>query len=183
MTTIVQTTPAPNAFMKDFPGTHGKNMDDLDAFANTCLTTHPLKSYTPVLGSPGTPPTLGGAGFIRGFYYQIFDQIYAWGEFRFASGFTTGNSGYTISLPVAANSLIGASTDIGSAPGIGNGLVMDASADSGRQQVIAKLRTDMTLMFGVRMNSGASAREVRFDGPITWADGDGLSWSVRYKRA
>lgn len=178
-------TPAPSNFMKDFPGQNSINCDRIDAYAGPCLPAHGLQSYTPDLTtSGGTKPGLGTGGFIRGFYYEIFDQIYTFGEFRFGSaGFTTALGVYMVSLPFDANALY----PVGSLPGestvIGNGSLFDSSSVAGSQPLTTQLRTATYMQFCHRMNSGLVVREVRDTGIITWAASDGISWSGSYQRA
>src|SRR5690349_11453328 len=81
-------TPQGSNFLRDFPGQNAVNCDLLDNYAGPCLTTHPIQTFTPALVSstgPANDPVLGTGGFIRGFYYKIFDQIHMWGEFRFGT--------------------------------------------------------------------------------------------------
>lgn len=178
-------TPQGSNFLKDFPGQNAVNLDRIDAYAGPCLTTQPLRSFTPgLISSSGSDPVLGTGGFNKGFYYQIFDQVYAWGEFRFGTaGISAGGDIYIVTLPfsVKTNSH-GASTIIGVAPVLGVGCVHDASSNAGRLPVTVHLRTATQLMFGVRMNSGLSNRELRSAGYITWDVNDGLSWSIRFQQ-
>lgn len=174
-------TPIGSNFIKDWPAQNTINCDRIDEYAGPCLTTHPLQSYTPILSALTTPPVLGTGGFIRGFYYKIFDQIYTWGEFRFGTaGINAGSSIYTITLPFAAKSLIGASANIGAAPVIGNATVWDDSADATRQSSTVHLRSSTLMMFSTRM--GSTSRVVTHNTPFVWAINDGMMWYARYQR-
>ncbi len=176
-------TPQPSNFIKDFPGVHAVNMDAIDAYAGPCLTSHPMQSYTPVLSAVTTPPVLGTGSIARGFFYKIFDEVFAWGEFRFGtSGASSGSGIYTVTLPLNAQSLVGVSTDISAAPSLGTAFLWDESTATNRQPLIPKLRTASTLMFAVRMNSGATDRAVTNNSIISMDAQDGISWCVRYKR-
>lgn len=176
-------TPQPSNFIKDFPGVHGPNMDAIDAYAGPCLTSHPMQSYTPVLSAVTTSPVLGTGSIARGFFYRIFDQIFAWGEFRFGTSGTSFGSGiYLVTLPVAADSIVGATVSMGAAPSLGNAYLWDETASADRQPLIPKLRSSTQLMFGIKMGSGLADREVTHNSPITMANQDGISWQVRYKR-
>lgn len=178
-------TPQGSNFIKDFVGQNAHNCDQIDAYAGPCLTSHPLQTYTPELTGDTTNPVLGTGGFIRGFYYQIFDQIYTWGEFRFgSSGFNIGMGLYAVSLPFAANNTMGVTNTPGSAPIVGSGSTYDDSSNAGRLPLTVHLRTASTqLFFGIRMNSGSSFRELREAGHITWAANDGVTWFARMQRA
>lgn len=174
-------TPVGANFIKDFPSQNTVNCDLIDNYAGPCLTSDLLGTYVPVLSAVTTPPTLGG-GTATGFYYRIFDQVYVWGSIRFGAAMTAGSGVWTISLPFKAKTpTIAPSAVLASGPVVGNGLVWDNSATAGRQPVSAVLRTNQTLMFGLRMGSGAAAREVTHLAPIPWADQDGIKWSVRYQ--
>lgn len=174
-------TPIESNFLKDWPSQNAVNCDRIDEYAGPCLVTHPLQSYTPILSALTTAPTLGTGGFIRGFYYQVFDQIYTWGEFRFGTaGINAGNNIYTVTLPFPAHSVLGASIDVGTAPVIGNAIVWDDSSDAGRQSSTVHMRSTDLMMFSTRMNS--SARVVTHNTPFAWAVNDGMSWSARYQR-
>lgn len=183
--TLGLVTPQDVNFIKDWPSQNEINCNLIDDFAGAqCLTSHPLGLYTPVLSAVTTPPTLGTGSVIQGYYYKIFDQIYTWGHFRLGTGFTAGSGVYTITLPFKVKTLLPISTNLGGTPIIGNGHLWDESSAvaGGRQPVTVQLRTDQTAMFGIRMNSGAAAREVTNAGPIVWAVDDGIKWSARYQR-
>lgn len=174
-------TPDPSNFMKDFPVQNEINLDKIDAFAGPCLTSHPLRTYTPGLRGDITDPNVG-AGTFTGVYYRIFDNIFVWAEFRFGSGFTVGSGPYTMTLPVAAKSIIAPTGAIGAAPIIGNGSVYDQSNSSGRQLVSVSLRSSTTVEFVIRIESGMAARNCAAENiPIVWATGDGITWCARYK--
>lgn len=172
-------------FIKDFPGMNATNLDDIDSFATACLTTHPQRSFSPgLISSTGNNPVLGTGGFNKGYYYQIWDQLYLWGEFRFGTaGINVGGDIYIVTLPFTINTpFVQASTVIGAASLCGVGLTHDASANAGRLPLTVHLRTQSQLMFGVRMNSGLSNRELRSAGYITWDINDGVSWSARFQQ-
>jgi hypothetical protein len=177
-------TPVGSNFVKDWVAQNDVNCELIDDFTGAQASlASPLGTYTPVLTAVTTPPTLGtGSASVGGFYYKIFDQIYCWGFIRFGTGLTAGSGVYSITLPFKAKSLIPASATLGAGPVIGNGYVWDDSAAAGRQAVSCQLRTNQSIMFGLRMNSGAAAREVTHLAPITWAVDDGIKWAVRYQR-
>lgn len=180
--TLVQNTPLPSNFIKDFPSVHAVNMDALDSFAGPCLTSHPLQTYTPQLTALTSNPVLGTGGLIRGFYYTIFDQVFTWGEFKFGtSGINVGSSTYLISLPFIANSVLGANTNLAKAPVVGNGFTFDNDLATTRQPVTAHLRTTSLLMFALKMDNG-TGRVLAHNNPVAWAVNDGFMWSARYKR-
>src|SRR5215213_3743947 len=107
-------TPTGPNFIKDFPAANVVNLDRIDDYAAPSLTTHPLQTYTPVLTAATANPVLGVGGIIRGYFYEIFDQIYTWGEFRFGtSGISNGTSTWMVSLPFSAKANIGFSTILG----------------------------------------------------------------------
>ncbi|HEY0771769.1 MAG TPA: hypothetical protein VGD31_15695, partial [Sphingobacteriaceae bacterium] len=170
-------------FLKDFPSQNEVNLDRVDSFAGPCLTTHALRTFTPDLTSTGTKPVLGTGGYIRGFYYQIWDQIYTWCDFRFGtSGINVGTGIYIITLPFTVDSSVGASTIMGNAPIVGNGATFDDSSIFGSLPLTVHLRSSTQLMFGIKMNSGLGATELSATGYIPWAVNDGVSWSARFKR-
>ncbi|MFY3741629.1 MAG: hypothetical protein HMLIMOIP_002087 [Candidatus Nitrosomirales archaeon] len=177
-------TPTGPNFIKDWPSQNEVNCDLIDAYAGPCLISQPLQTYVPVLSATITPPTLGAGNIIQGYYYRIFDQIFTWGHFRYGTGFNAGSGIYTITLPFKVKNLIALDTALANTPIVGNGHVWDESnaLAGGRQPVTCQLRTNQILMFGIRMNSGAAAREVSNTIPITWAVDDGLKWFARYQR-
>lgn len=184
MGSVSLVTPVGSNFLKDWSGQNAINCDSIDSYAGgQCLTSHPIGTYTPVLSAVTTPPSIG-AGTIGGFYYKIFDQIFTWGFLRLGAGFSAGSGVWTISLPFQASTpFVTPNTALGGGPMIGNGFVWDDSAAGGRQPVSVQLRTDQTIMFGLRMNSGAAARELTNLAPITWVVDDGIKWSARYRRS
>jgi hypothetical protein len=171
-------------FLKDWPAQNAVNCDAIDGYAGPALATNALQTYTPVLSAVTTDPTLGTGGFIRGFYYQIFDQIYVFGEMRFGTAGTNAGSGiYTISLPFTADtSVVPANSSLGSSPVIGNGLVWNNVTAATRQLVTVHLRTASLMHFGISINSGMPRNEVASAIPIAWTINDGMQWSGRYKR-
>lgn len=123
---ILLTDPAGSNFIKDFPAVNAANLDKIDAYANASLVTHPLKQYTPLFTATTANPTIGtgGPAVLRAFYYEIFDQIYTWGEFRFGTTSPSSGTGtWIMSLPFTAKSIIGPSTTSGAAPVIGVGSI------------------------------------------------------------
>lgn len=176
-------TPASSEFIKNFPSNNEINCDRIDAYAKACLTSHPLKTYTPVLTASTTNPILGTGGVLLGYYYEIFNQIYTWGAFSFGTGFDRGVGSYDISIPFQAKvtSIVGGALAINPIP-VGTGLVYDLSDTTQRQPVTANLRTSTLLTFQVRMGSAGASRRVGDFVPITFAQGDGIIWSARYQR-
>jgi hypothetical protein len=178
------TSPIGSDFLKDFPGIHRVNSDQIDNYAGPCLPGTPLQSFTPALTATTTAPTLGVGGVIRGFYYEIFDQIYTWGEFRFGtSGIAVGSGTYCINLPFTVSSVIAPSVVLGSAPVLGNGATFDASSIFGSLPLSVHLRTSSQIFFGIKINAGTGNRELRESGYVTWAINDGVSWSARFQRS
>lgn len=177
-------TPVGSDFIKNFPSQNAVNCDTIDAYAAPCLTSHALQSWTPQLTAVTTNPTLGTGGFIRGFYYEIFDQIYAWGEFRFGSSGASGGTGlWMISLPFEAKTVdVDPSDTLGGAALVGSGLIWDDSNSSARMPITSHLKTSTLLHFGFKMDSSAGSRSVGSAQPITWAALDGLTFFARYQR-
>lgn len=174
--------PVGSNFIKDFPGQNANNLDRVDGYAGPCLHTHPLQTLDIDLTSTTTKPTLGTGGSNTAYYYEIFDQIYMWGQLRFGTGFTAGSGIYIMALPFSVDSLVGPGTTLGQSPIVGNGSVFDASSNAGKLPVTVHLRTASQFHFGVRLTSGLANRELRDSGYITWAVGDGISWNARVKR-
>jgi hypothetical protein len=170
-------------FMKDFPGQNSVNLDRIDEYTGPSLTTHPLQSFTPQLTASNTNPTLGTGGFCVGWSYQIFDQIYMWGQFRFGTGFSNGLGVYIINLPFSLNNILSSSTNLGSSPVIGNASTYDNNLNAGRLPLTVHLRTSNQLMFGTRINNGLALRELREAGYLVWDVNDGVNWCARAKKA
>lgn len=176
--------PESNNFIKDFPGQNAVNCDALDAYAGPCLTTHPLNSINTELTSSSTKPTLGTGGFCVARYYQIFDQIFMWGQFRFGTaGIAAGLGVYIVQLPFNIVSNVPASTTIDAAPVVGNGSTFDANLNAGRLPLTVHLRAANQIMFGTRFNNGLGLRELRESGYLSWDVNDGVTWSLKAKRA
>ncbi len=176
-------TPQGSNFIKDFVGQNAYNCDQIDAFAGPCLTSHPLQTYTPVLKADTTDPVLGTGGFIKGYYYSIFDQIYTWGEFRFGTaGINAGMGLYYITLPFPVNNLLGYTNTPGTAPVVGSASTYDDNNNAARLPMTCHIRAADQLFFGLRMNSGFAFRELRETGYVSWAINDGVNWFARYQR-
>lgn len=175
-------SPVSSDFIKDWPFQNGVNCDRIDEYAgSSCLTTHPIGTYTPALTGGSSDPALG-AGEIKGYYYKIFDQIYSWGHFKFGSGFSAGSGDYIISLPFKVKTLIPISANIARTPVIGNALLWDESLATVRQPLTCQLRSTTTIEFGTRKTTAATNILVSNSYPITWAIDDGIKWMVRYQR-
>jgi len=181
-------TPVGNNFLKDWPGQNAVNCDLIDDYAGPCLTSHPIQTYTPALTASTANPVLGTSSTLVGMYYEIFDQIYTWGEFRFGTAASIGSGIYEISLPFRAKSLVGQgpSSSFTSPPSVGNAVVFDESIDSGRQPALTVLRNLDKLSFLVRMGTAGASRAVSHNIPIVWtgapSPADGVMWSARYQR-
>lgn len=178
-------SPIGSNFIKDFPGQNAVNMDAIDAAAGPCLQSDALFTSTPTFLADTTNPTLGTAGYTKGWYYLIFDQVYFFGEVRFGTaGINIGLGLYSVTLPFLANSLLPYSNTPGKSSIVGTAQTFDASANAGRLPLTVHLRNSNEIFFGIKMNSGSSFRELREAGSgITWAINDGISWSCRYQRA
>lgn len=176
-------TPVGSNFLKDFVSQNAINCDLIDDYSGPSLITHPLQSWTPQLTAVTTNPTLGTGGFNRGFFYEIFDQIYAWGEFRFGTAGTNAGSGiYSMSLPFTAKTIVGIGASLGKEPILGTGYIFNAASSTARTPVTVHLRTANTVAFGVQMNSGSANREVTQIQPNAWTINDGLTWFARFQR-
>lgn len=178
-------TPIGSNFIRDFVAQNTINCDRIDEFAGPCLTSDALNTYTPTLFGVTTAPVIGsGGGAVnRAYYYQIFDQIYVWGELKFgSSGASFGSGIWSIGLPFTARSVVGASTTLGSSPIVGTGSIFEDSGTTDRRPLTVHLRTTSQVMFGIKMGSGFGSREVSNTIPIAWTAGDGLQWCARYKR-
>lgn len=178
-------TPLGSNFLKDFPSQHAVNMNLIDAYARACLTTHPLKTYDPQWLATTTNPTLGTGGIAvkRGFYYEIWDQIYTWGEVRFGTTGASGGTGnYSITLPFPAISNYSFGSNIGNQRIIGTGTLWDDSTPANRQPVSVHLKNSNEIAFSVKLNSGAGQREVSNTVPYAVAASDGISWNAFYQR-
>lgn len=152
-------TPTGPNFLKDFPAQNDINMRLIDAYARASLTTHPLKVYTPIFRTVSGTPTIGtgGPAVLRAFYYEIFDQVYSWGEMRF--GTTAPSSGvgtWSFSLPFPALNIIGIGGNIGQMPVIGTGSIWCQATTGNRQPVAVHLKSTTEIQFSVRINSGAA---------------------------
>lgn len=174
-------TPIGANFLKDFPGQNAVDQNLIDTYAGPCLTTHALQTWTPSLFGASSDPVLGVASYQKGYYYRLFDQIFAWGEFRFGtSGASFGSGAYLMNLPFPARTNLGFNATLGQAPIIGNGVTWDQSASNGIP-LIVQLRTSTQVEFGIRMGSGLT-RDVNPSTPMVWAVQDGITFAVRYTR-
>jgi hypothetical protein len=183
MTILPLISPNGSNFIKDFPAQHAVNMGLIDAYANSCLTSQPLKTYTPLLTASITNPTLGTGAIMRGVYYEIFNQIYLWGEFRFGtSGSSSGVGTWGISLPFSANPSIATAGPSGQFQIIGAGTLWVQAVSANIQPINVHLRDSNNLQFTVKMNSGAGFRDLTSSTPVTWAAQDGLTWFAHYQR-
>lgn len=176
-------TPIGSDFIKSFPGQNSINCGLIDSYANACLVGQPLQSFTPLLGATTTPPVLGTGGINNAYFYRIMDQIYMWGEWRWGTAGTNFGTGiYTLTLPFSVAALMPVSSGFDSSPVVGTGRTFDTATNAGRLGLTVHLRTTSQLQFGVRINSGASNRELRETGYLTMANLDGVSWNARVKR-
>lgn len=170
-------------FMKNFPGQHGVNCDTIDAYARPSLNIHPLQSFSPALIGSNTNPNLGTGGFSIAWYYQIFDQIYMWGQFRFGTaGISPGLGVYILQLPFNIDTVLGASSNLGASPVVGNGSTHDNNLNAGRQPLTVHLRATNQLHFGTKINNGLALRELREAGYLVWDFNDGVNWCARAKK-
>jgi hypothetical protein len=175
--------PVGSNFLKDFPAQNETNLNAIDDYAGPCLVTDALGTYIPNITSSGTQPVLGTGGASVGYYYQIFDQIWTWGQFRFGtSGTTFGTGSYFVSLPFEVNSLVAISSTLGASPTIGNGYLWDASGGAGVFPVSVHLNDSNNMVFGIKNDSAAGSRAVTSTNLITFANSDGISWSASYQR-
>lgn len=178
--TLSLVTPVGSNFIKDWPSQNAINCDLIDEYAGP----YAIQSYTPVFTGSVANPVLGTGGVLTGKYYRIFDQIFAWGEFKFGTGFNKGSGTYEMTLPFDVHSIIAPSVGSGGGPILGSGHLWDDSSSTGRQPLTVQLRTVNKIMFSFRMDSGMAGRAVDgLDSPITWAIGDGIKWNARYQRA
>jgi hypothetical protein len=180
------TTSVGSDFIKNFPAQNEVNLDKIDAYARACLITHPLKSYQPIFKASTDSPVIGtgGPAVLRGYYYEIFDQIFTWGEFRFGtSSSNAGNGSWYMSMPFPIFNVIGITSTFNNTPVIGTGSIWDNDTASTRQPVNLLAVDSNYVQFAPRLNSGATFREVRDNFPITWAAQDGMCWNAHYQRA
>lgn len=188
MTSLPLIGPVGTDFIKDWPFQNQINCDLIDAAAGpNSLVSHPLGTYTPIwtaLTTPGSLATTVTSANIFGYYYMLFDMVYTWGYFRFGTGFSVGSGTYTVTLPFQVKSTITQSNNMGGTSILGNAYIWDESAAAARQPANVQVRADrLSLMFGMRMGSGAASSEVTAVAPITWAIDDGISWHARYQRS
>lgn len=176
-------SPVGNNFIKDWPAQNINNTDSIDAYAGKALLGSQVIPYTPQLQANGSNPNLGVGGINQGFYYQIWDWIYAWGEFRFGtSGFSLGSGTYFVSLPFTADtSIVGNNITAATGAIVGNGILFDASTDGGKRPLICQLRTTTDIEF-MRPNGDTGSEFVNSGSPVTWTNGDGVSWTAQYRR-
>ncbi len=177
--------PLGSNFLKDFPAQNSVNLDLIDDYARASLTSHPLVPYTPVLTASVSNPIVGtgGPAVLRAFYYEIFDQVFLWGEFRFGTtGGSGGNGTWGMSLPFPVANLIGFGTNLASRPVIGSGSIWSNATPANRQPVTVQCRTATEIQFGIRINGATGQREVSHNNPFAWANSDGLNWYAHYQR-
>lgn len=170
-------------FIKDWPAQNIINTDAIDSYAGNSLVGAALTPYTPQLHANVTDPNLGTGGINQAFYYRIWDWVYAYGEFRFgSSGTNVGSGTYFISLPFPADtSIVGSGVIAGSGSIIGTGLIFDASTNSGKRPLVCQLRTSTDIEF-MRPTGDTGSEFANSGSPVTWTNGDGISWMVNYRR-
>lgn len=177
--------PIGSNFIKDFPALNGVNLDRIDTYAKNSGIASSLRTYTPIFNSVSGTPSIGtgGSATLRGYYYEIFDQVITWGEMRFgSSGVNAGSGIWTMSLPSSVNNLIGVFNGTGAAPVVGTASIWNGGTVNSRQSATSELRDYDQLQFGIRMNGGGTGREIMHNNPFAWAAGDGLTWFARYMR-
>lgn len=170
-------TPTPSNFLKDWPAQNATNCDAFDTAAGSCLLTHPLGTYTPVLTASTTNPTLGLTPVVLGYYYLVFDMVFVYTEIRFGTSSSRGSGLYSITLPFKVKSLIyrtGFSI-------IGNGQVYSNATAASRQPVVTVLASTNTVRFNLKMG-GTGSRVVSEGIPFVFADLDGIMFCARYQR-
>lgn len=178
-------TPTNTNFMKDFPAQNTVNCDLIDAYARACLTTHSLKPYIPIFKASVSDPVIGtgGGASLKAFYYEIFDQVYTWGEFRFGTSSPSSGSGiWSMSLPFPALNAIGIGSNSGTMPLIGTATIWCQATPANRQPANVHLKSSTEVQFSARLNSGAAQTELTHNAPIPWAPQDGLTWNASYQR-
>lgn len=178
MVSLPLISPNSSNFIKDWPAQNAINCDLIDNYAGS----YGVQSYTPVFNAVTTSPVLGTGGFVNGFYYQIFDQIFTWGEFRFGTGFSPGSGNFEVTLPFDAHFIANSDTNMGNGPIIGNCRVWNNTTDSSKQPGLVQLRTISQMMFGIRFDTASAVRAMGAGIPFTWAAGDGISWFCKYQR-
>jgi hypothetical protein len=129
--------------------------------------------YTPVWTASGTAPAIGN-GSIVGRYCQMGDVVLYIGRMTAGATTTFGTGSYSWSLPVtSAQGLSGNSV-------IGSCWIRDSSGNDYQGQLV-----DGTTTFIVR--PGASSfggnSQVGATAPMTWANGDFISWQCTYEAA
>lgn len=175
-------TPVGSNFIKNFPGQNAINCGLIDTYANASGIAQPLQSFSPLLEATTTNPVLGTGAINHAYFYKIFDQVYMWGEWRWGTSGTNFGSGiYTLALPFSVAALMPVSANFDSSPIVGSGCTFDVASNVGRLNLSVHLRTNAKLQFGVRINSGATNRELRETGYFTFANQCGVSWNARVK--
>lgn len=170
-------TPQGPDFIKNWPFQNGLNCDNIDAFTGP----QTVQNYTPIITAAGGGLVLGTGATLRGHYYSIFNTVYAWGEFRFGTGFALGTGFFEATLPFAASSMYPANTNTGHGSIIGVGRIWRNSTITERHASTVQLRTLTKVMFNLHSGSGARSASGAF--PFAWTTLDGINWNVRYLRA
>jgi len=148
-----------------------------------------LVTYTPVLNSSGSSPTLG-AGTIRGEYQNIQGFIVGTFVVEFGAGCTVGTGDYGVSLPFPGDATFHSITGAGTAPGnascIGEGYVRDDSANATCGSValdIVDIGGNSYARLITETYPGKTQRTFGPNMPFTLANLDKWTGSFFYKKA
>lgn len=184
--------PTGSNFIKDWPAQNAINCDRIDAYANSCLITHPLKTYTPIFRGTTNPSIgTGGSATLKGYYYEIFDEIYTWGEVRFGTtGVSFGTGTWYITMPFNIKTGIGPFTSASPIAAnilLGSAYINDNDTVTNRQPANLLMATDSNGVYSnlasIVTREGNTTREANALTPFTWAINDGFSWSAKFQRA
>ncbi len=143
-----------------------------------------FNSWTPTFNSGGFT-NFGGSGFNQGFYSQIGKLVHAQFRMEIASGFAVSAGLFVLNLPVTAFAWSGANN----AATIGSWLLRDDSVPRHYSGGILTVTSGggARVWFGGAWDTSpapdAPSGRVSDTEPVTWAAGDVLSGTLRYRAA
>lgn len=178
--------PDENEPVRNFVLTNEFNQNSLDMLIGSTQ----LQSYAPTFSSISgtTAPNIGDTGTVTGVWIPVFGMIYGYVLIHWSgSGIDpgSGNNYFIISLPVAVHPDLVEFIHSGSSwssrsPAVGSAFLRDNSSLSVNSQT-ATVQLYDNLNVALITERGNSHRPVVHDDPFTWADGDRISCSFRYR--
>lgn len=169
--------PTPTEGMEAFTGTGATAVKWLyRSGAWQDITVRPPTAYTPVLTASGGGFAMGTTGAVAsGRYVQVGKQVTVWLKLILGTGATAGTGGYSISLPVSASTVLGATP---------SGLLRIYDSSAGAMGYAIPLVT-AALTVGLQYPATwlGALGSVGSAAPWAWAAGDIIDGLVVYEAA